>query len=198
MQSFHPDFQPELSRYRRDHRTWQLSAVTLCRQLHLLKRRSQTFSRRMHARQLFRDHQALQTAAGTSRTKQPWIWLCRMLRKVLERDQLRSQVSQLSIRSIGCTQCQIVWFRNLTCSTDIWRCTPEVQTRVADNVLLCQSLSELGQLATDTGQSAYRGKQLYDGLMHGARKVDDIANVGLLSQPCHAFCCRLSCINCRM
>lgn len=47
----------------------------------------------------------------------------------------------------------------------------------AGNVLLCQSTEDLGVLAKDTGQSAYRGKQLYDGMMHGARKLDDINNV---------------------
>ena len=37
----------------------------------------------------------------------------------------------------------------------------------AVNVLLGQSIAELGQLAKDTGQSAYCGQQLYDGLMQG-------------------------------
>ena len=56
------------------------------------------------------------------------------------------------------------------------------------NVLLCQSTAELGQLATDTGQSAYRGKQLYDGLLHGARKLDEINNVTFVfPKPCPCF-----------
>ena len=36
-------------------------------------------------------------------------------------------------------------------------------------------MQELEQLAKDTGQQGYRGKQLYDALMHGARQIDDIA-----------------------
>ncbi|KAL0020893.1 hypothetical protein WJX77_007989 [Trebouxia sp. C0004] len=44
-------------------------------------------------------------------------------------------------------------------------------------VLLGQTVEELGQLAKDTGQSAYRGKQLYDGLMHGARQLDHFNQV---------------------
>lgn len=47
----------------------------------------------------------------------------------------------------------------------------------AGNVLLGQSIAELGQLAQDTGQSAYRGKQLYDGLLHGVRQIDQFNQV---------------------
>lgn len=46
-----------------------------------------------------------------------------------------------------------------------------------DTVLLGQSVEELSQLAKDTGQSAYRGKQLYDGLMHGVRQLDHFNQV---------------------
>ena len=48
-------------------------------------------------------------------------------------------------------------------------------------VLLGQSVEELSQLAKDTGQSAYRGKQLYDGLMHGVRQLDHF------NQACYFF-----------
>jgi hypothetical protein len=37
-------------------------------------------------------------------------------------------------------------------------------------------VQELQAFAQDHGQPAYRGKQLYDGLMHGARSLDDITN----------------------
>ena len=62
-------------------------------------------------------------------------------------------------------------------------CAASTVCCAAGNVLLCQSTAELGQLATDTGQSAYRGKQLYDGLMHGARKLDEINNVSFRRFP---------------
>ena len=68
---------------------------------------------------------------------------------------------------------------NLTCCA----CT------VAGTVLLGQTVEELGQLAKDTGQSAYRGKQLYDGLMHGARQLDHFNQV-------HHFLCALCCMGC--
>lgn len=56
---------------------------------------------------------------------------------------------------------------------------------LAGNVLLGQSIQDLGQLAQDTGQSAYRGKQLYDGLLHGVRQIDQFNQVCLcnLMQP---------------
>ncbi|CAL8470309.1 g9851 [Coccomyxa elongata] len=44
-------------------------------------------------------------------------------------------------------------------------------------VLLGRSLEELQDFAKAHGQPAYRGKQLYDGLMHGAHSVEDITNV---------------------
>lgn len=50
---------------------------------------------------------------------------------------------------------------------------------LAGNVLLGQSIQDLGQLAQDTGQSAYRGKQLYDGLLHGVRQLDQFNQVCL-------------------
>ncbi len=66
---------------------------------------------------------------------------------------------------------------NLTCCA----CT------AAGTVLLGQTVEELGQLAKDTGQSAYRGKQLYDGLMHGARQLDHFNQVQQLSL-CALYC----------
>lgn len=54
----------------------------------------------------------------------------------------------------------------------------------AGNVLLGQSVADLGQLAQDTGQSAYRGKQLYDGLLHGVRQIDQFNQV-CLRLPAH-------------
>ena len=59
-----------------------------------------------------------------------------------------------------------------------------------DTVLLGQSVEELSQLAKDTGQSAYRGKQLYDGLMHGVRQLDHFNQACLTSLLC--MCCLLS------
>ncbi|KAK9915952.1 hypothetical protein WJX75_006384 [Coccomyxa subellipsoidea] len=44
-------------------------------------------------------------------------------------------------------------------------------------VLLGKTLEELQEFAKAQGQPAYRGKQLYDGLMHGAHSVEDITNV---------------------
>ncbi|KAK9803300.1 hypothetical protein WJX72_009998 [[Myrmecia] bisecta] len=44
-------------------------------------------------------------------------------------------------------------------------------------VLLGRTVEELAEIAKASGQPAYRGKQLHDGLMHGARSVDDITNV---------------------
>ena len=32
-------------------------------------------------------------------------------------------------------------------------------------------------LAAEDGQPAYRGKQLMDGVLHGARSLDDVRNV---------------------
>ena len=49
-------------------------------------------------------------------------------------------------------------------------------------MLLGQSIKDLGQLAQDSGQSAYRGKQLYDGLLHGVRHIDQF------NQVCLCFC----------
>jgi len=42
---------------------------------------------------------------------------------------------------------------------------------------LARSAEELVALAAVDGQPAYRGKQLMDGVLHGARSVDDIRNV---------------------
>ena len=55
---------------------------------------------------------------------------------------------------------------------------------VSGTVLLGHSIEELGQLAKDTGQAAYRGKQLYDGLMHGARTIDNLNQARHLADDC--------------
>lgn len=47
----------------------------------------------------------------------------------------------------------------------------------AEDVVLGQSLEELTALAAADGQPGYRGKQLLDGVMNGARSIDDISNV---------------------
>ena len=44
-------------------------------------------------------------------------------------------------------------------------------------VLLGRSLPELQRFAQERGQPAYRGKQLYDGLLHGAHSVLEFSNV---------------------
>ncbi len=41
-------------------------------------------------------------------------------------------------------------------------------------VLLGRSAEELGELAVKFGQPSFRGKQLLDGMIRGARSVDDI------------------------
>ena len=43
--------------------------------------------------------------------------------------------------------------------------------------LLAQTIEELRRLAEQDGQPAYRGKQLQDGLLRGARTLDDFTNV---------------------
>ena len=53
----------------------------------------------------------------------------------------------------------------------------ESSFRGAGDVILARSAEELVALAAADGQPAYRGKQLMDGVMHGARSVDDISNV---------------------
>ena len=97
----------------------------------------------------------------------------------------------LSALSLACRPFQLLIYQstcgayptrsvsNLTCCA----CT------VAGTVLLGQTVEELGQLAKDTGQSAYRGKQLYDGLMHGARQLDHFNQV-------HHFLYALCCMGC--
>ena len=40
-----------------------------------------------------------------------------------------------------------------------------------------RTAEELQALAAEDGQPAYRAKQLADGVLHGARSVDDISNV---------------------
>ena len=47
----------------------------------------------------------------------------------------------------------------------------------AGTVLLGRSLTDLQDFAASLGQPKFRGKQLYDGLMHGAHSVMDINNV---------------------
>ena len=65
-----------------------------------------------------------------------------------------------------------------TCTWLGFRATAQQSSSyAAGNVLLGQSIEDLGQLAQDTGQSAYRGKQLYDGLLHGVRQIDQFNQV---------------------
>ena len=45
------------------------------------------------------------------------------------------------------------------------------------DVVLGRTPDELAQLAAADGQPAYRGKQLMDGVLNGARSIDDIGNV---------------------
>ena len=47
-------------------------------------------------------------------------------------------------------------------------------------------------LAAVDGQPAYRGKQLMDGVLHGARSVDDIRNVRIWPDACRDSCWFLS------
>ena len=61
-------------------------------------------------------------------------------------------------------------------------------------MLLGRSLTDLQDFAASLGQPKFRGKQLYDGLMHGAHSVMDINNVRR-SPSCY-FCAgpvRLAC-----
>ena len=51
----------------------------------------------------------------------------------------------------------------------------------AGTILLGRSLTDLQEFAETHGQPKFRGKQLYDGLMHGAQNVLDINNVSVLS-----------------
>lgn len=49
--------------------------------------------------------------------------------------------------------------------------------RAGPEVLLGRSLPELQRFAQERGQPAYRGKQLYDGLLHGVHSVLEFNNV---------------------
>ncbi len=60
--------------------------------------------------------------------------------------------------------------------------------RIGD-VILARTGEELVALAAADGQPAYRGKQLMDGVLHGARSVDDIRNVRLCLGPAEIFRC---------
>ena len=51
----------------------------------------------------------------------------------------------------------------------------------AGSVLLGQTREELEAFAKALGQPAFRGKQLYDGILHGAASVAAISNVRALS-----------------
>ena len=44
-------------------------------------------------------------------------------------------------------------------------------------VVLGRTSEELLELATEDGQPAYRAKQLMDGILQGARSINDINNV---------------------
>ena len=44
-------------------------------------------------------------------------------------------------------------------------------------MILGRTADELAQLAAADEQPAYRGKQLMDGILNGARSIDDIGNV---------------------
>ena len=46
-------------------------------------------------------------------------------------------------------------------------------------VLLCKPQEELGQLCVDLGFPKYRGKQLYEGILNGARSFQGITNVSI-------------------
>lgn len=59
-------------------------------------------------------------------------------------------------------------------------------------VLLGKTLEELQEFAKAQGQPAYRGKQLYDGLMHGAHSVEDITNVSPHAALPHAPPCSIT------
>ena len=52
---------------------------------------------------------------------------------------------------------------------------------VGSTVLLGKSLSELEELAVQLGQQRFRGKQILDGVLQGAKSVDDIANLPAVS-----------------
>ena len=58
-----------------------------------------------------------------------------------------------------------------------------VGTRCVGDVILARTAEELVELAAVDGQPAYRGKQLMDGVLHGARSVDDIRNVRICLMP---------------
>ena len=47
----------------------------------------------------------------------------------------------------------------------------------AGPVVLGRTSEELLELAAEDGQPAYRAKQLMDGILRGARSIDDIGNV---------------------
>ena len=62
----------------------------------------------------------------------------------------------------------------------------------AGPVVLGRTPEELLELAAEDGQPAYRAKQLMDGILHGARSIDDIGNVRHCSPRsmglCHSYC----------
>lgn len=62
----------------------------------------------------------------------------------------------------------------------IWHISCQGLFALGGQVLLGRSLEELQEFAKAHGQPAYRGKQLYDGLMHGAHSVEDITNVSCM------------------
>ncbi len=51
--------------------------------------------------------------------------------------------------------------------------------RLAGLVLLGQTREELEAFAVSLSQPAFRGKQLYDGILHGATSVAAISNVSI-------------------
>ena len=55
-------------------------------------------------------------------------------------------------------------------------------------MILGRTADELAQLAAADEQPAYRGKQLMDGVLNGARSIDDIGNVSTSHPSLRAYC----------
>lgn len=56
--------------------------------------------------------------------------------------------------------------------------TEEVWTAAgSEKALLGRSLKEVQQIAVAEGYPVYRGKQLYEGILQGAKSLADVSNV---------------------
>ena len=89
---------------------------------------------------------------------------------------------KLRVAQVG--SCKMSWERLVRFASDdgkaaISRARKDTHMLAAGalKVLLGKSQEELGQLCVDLGFPKYRGKQLYEGILNGARSPKDIQNV---------------------